>query len=353
VNATVRILAIDHDPGSLAALVRALHPYEVASPPAGSVLETYARELRPDLVLVDLDTSSQDAVEVTRRFKSDPATSRLPLLITAASSRRSDVARALQNGADDHVTKPFHHHELHSRVRNLIENHRLRATLDGQTAGVSWSDLLIGLCPEITSHLAVIRDSTEVIARTAGESGRNQLDRVLAATRRISDLVNALQACAGPRTRQHRPTDLADVLRRAAQVTQGSLAQGGVWIEVDDQLAPLMVITDGAHLLDAFTGALLATTQLLPAGGRVAIRGSVRGDGIAVEFDCCADGPRARSLLGRVGPAKVADEPGTPRDEFAVVRMIVEEHGGRFFIEDRAGGGSIVRFELPDSPDLD
>lgn len=76
-------------------------------------LESFERE-RPDLVILDLGLPDIDGIEVCRRVRERADT---PILILSARGSEAEKVAALDQGADDYVTKPFGPEELMARVR--------------------------------------------------------------------------------------------------------------------------------------------------------------------------------------------------------------------------------------------
>jgi two-component system KDP operon response regulator KdpE len=68
----------------------------------------------PDLVLLDLGLPDGDGSEVTRRIRE---WSTLPILVISARDAETSKVKALDEGADDYITKPFGAAELMARVR--------------------------------------------------------------------------------------------------------------------------------------------------------------------------------------------------------------------------------------------
>ncbi len=66
-----------------------------------------ARELRPDLILVDMQLPDIDGHEVLRRLQADPATAAAPCIALSANVLTEDVERALAAGFADYWTKPI------------------------------------------------------------------------------------------------------------------------------------------------------------------------------------------------------------------------------------------------------
>jgi DNA-binding response OmpR family regulator len=72
------------------------------------------RELKPDLVILDIMLPGLDGIEVCKRIRKD---SDVPVIMLTAKAREIDKVVGLEVGADDYVTKPFGMMELIARVR--------------------------------------------------------------------------------------------------------------------------------------------------------------------------------------------------------------------------------------------
>lgn len=77
-----------------------------------------ARQLRPDLVVLDWMMPRMNGLEVCAALRSeaDPALARTPVLLLTAKAQEPDLERGFAAGATDFVAKPFSTRELVSRV---------------------------------------------------------------------------------------------------------------------------------------------------------------------------------------------------------------------------------------------
>ncbi len=75
---------------------------------------TEAATKRPDVVLLDLGLPDMDGLVVLKRLRE---WSRVPVIVLSVREREEDKIAALDNGADDYVTKPFSAGELLARLR--------------------------------------------------------------------------------------------------------------------------------------------------------------------------------------------------------------------------------------------
>lgn len=139
---TPRLLAID-DSDLIHKLLRTrlqLEQVEIHSAMTADEGITLARELQPEVVLLDIDLDGQDGFEVLTRLKEDARTRDIAVIFVSASCEIMDRVRCLDLGAIDFIAKPFEMAELKARVRAAIRVQQLlrmleqRAQLDGLTA---------------------------------------------------------------------------------------------------------------------------------------------------------------------------------------------------------------------------
>ena len=82
----------------------------------GSMGLDLARQHHPDLVLLDLHLPDLPGWEVLRALKGDPATSDIPVIIASADATPGQIARLIDAGALEYLTKPLDIHELLAAV---------------------------------------------------------------------------------------------------------------------------------------------------------------------------------------------------------------------------------------------
>ena len=108
------VFVVDDDAGVRRMIAAGLrHRFGVHAMPIAGAEEalTWARTVRPVLILTDLMMPILDGAELTRRIKADPATADIPVVVMSGGG---PVARdrALAAGADDFVAKPIHFAQL-------------------------------------------------------------------------------------------------------------------------------------------------------------------------------------------------------------------------------------------------
>jgi DNA-binding response OmpR family regulator len=134
-----------------------------------------ARELQPDLIVLDLMLPALDGYRVLRELRQGGHT--VPVIILTARTEEADKVRGFRLGADDYVTKPFGILELIARVEAVIRRsgagarpgHTVRfgdVTIDAGTRTVHKGDRAVALTPmEFNLLLALVRRQGVVASR--------------------------------------------------------------------------------------------------------------------------------------------------------------------------------------------
>jgi adenylate cyclase len=125
---------VDDNPTNLEVLRVRLNAqgYEVVTAVDGEDALKQARELEPDLVLLDIMMPKLDGISVLKELKGDTTFSFTPVILVTAKADTRDVVNGLEAGGDDYLTKPFEHAALVARVRSLLRIKELHDTVQSQ-----------------------------------------------------------------------------------------------------------------------------------------------------------------------------------------------------------------------------
>jgi len=118
------ILIVDDIRENIQLLADILHAegYRIASSTSGVQLPKIARNLRPDLVLLDIEMPDMKGYEACRRLKQATETREIPVIfISAHRQMPEDIVKGFKVGASDYITRPFSRAELLARLRNNLE----------------------------------------------------------------------------------------------------------------------------------------------------------------------------------------------------------------------------------------
>ncbi|MER9236928.1 response regulator [Mesorhizobium sp. M0622] len=106
--------------------------YEVATAADGEEGFAKARELTPDLILLDIMMPKLDGISVVRLLKQDISLQAIPVILVTAKADTRDVVEGLDAGGDDYLTKPFEQRALLARVRSMLRQKALHDTVASQ-----------------------------------------------------------------------------------------------------------------------------------------------------------------------------------------------------------------------------
>jgi DNA-binding response OmpR family regulator len=119
----IRILVVEDEERIRAVLKYNLEfdGFEVHLAEEGRTGLRMAREIKPDLILLDWMMPEMDGLQVLSELKRDEATKDIPVFMLTAKSMMGEVGRALYEGADDYLTKPFDVVELGQMLKLKLE----------------------------------------------------------------------------------------------------------------------------------------------------------------------------------------------------------------------------------------
>ena len=150
----MQILVVDDEPQITRVLRASLqgsgHEVQVAQD-GTAALDLFLKR-QPDLVITDLSMPGMDGIELTREIRSRAQT---PVIVLSVRNQDSAKIAALDEGADDYITKPFSIQELLARVR--VQMRRMGADTEPLESMLELGDFRV----EIDRHRVLVR-GTEV-----------------------------------------------------------------------------------------------------------------------------------------------------------------------------------------------
>jgi len=118
-----QILVIDDDPGLLSVCSVGLQAlgHLVRTAETGTDGLSQAALHAPDVIVLDLGLPDLDGLDVCKRVRT---WSDVPIIVLSADGSEDRKVEALDQGADDYMTKPFGMRELHARVQVALRHHK-------------------------------------------------------------------------------------------------------------------------------------------------------------------------------------------------------------------------------------
>jgi len=100
--------------------------------------ESAQRELDavlPDAILLDWMLPGQSGIALAKKWRADPRTKGVPILMLTARGDEPDKVAGLDAGADDYITKPFSTQEMLARIRAVLRRRAPEQVTDSVTIG--------------------------------------------------------------------------------------------------------------------------------------------------------------------------------------------------------------------------
>jgi two-component system, cell cycle response regulator DivK len=118
--ATILLVEPDHACRDVYSTYFAHLGYEIATASTGRDGLDRAREMRPDVVVIEIGLPDADGFDVVRRLKEDFATTEITIVALTAYARRTDRARCLEAGCDLYLAKPVAPTALRVAIDGLL-----------------------------------------------------------------------------------------------------------------------------------------------------------------------------------------------------------------------------------------
>ena len=155
-----KVLIIDDTPANLQTLGRALaSEYDLHIANSGAIGLKLAREVHPDIILLDVMMPEMDGYEVCQRLKADEHLECIPVVFVTALCDLDAEAKGLQLGAVDYLSKPINVNIARHRIHNLILMERLRREVEAQR------DHLEEMVQARTEALSIAKEAAESASR--------------------------------------------------------------------------------------------------------------------------------------------------------------------------------------------
>lgn len=308
-----------------------------------------ALEIRPHMVVLDVNLPDIDGHAVCRALRAERALTGLPVLMLTVRDNEADILAGLEAGADDYVPKDSAPEIILARVRRLI-SYRQMATLSVLNEQlVQIGRLLAGIVHEIRAPLSVIRGNAELMRLALGldHDTNRWIDPIIRNAQilqlRLEHLMAAVRT--GPPVLQ--PIAIGPLVAEAADLfLKGTDPRGGkvaIIAQIDPDLPP--VLADPGRIIQVVLNLIANAYEAIAEhrrGGTIRLSGHrVEEDGTWVRVDIVDDGPGIPDgIKERVfEPFFTTKSTGSGYGLY-LASEIVREHGGRLTARNCPEGGA-------------
>ncbi len=318
-----------------------------------------ARQVRPHVVILDVNLPDMSGLDVCRAIRADLEVSSLPVLMLTVRHDDTDVLAGIEAGADDYVAKDSAGAIILGRVRRLIEFRQMSglAMLNQQLAQVG--RLLAGIVHEIRGPLAVIRGNAELLRlkAVAGDDNEKWIDSIISSSRLLQIRLDHLMAAVRNGSTEVQIIDLAPLIKESIELFVKGLPPGEQPVRIaSDCKGPVpRVRVDPGRLMQVLLNLLSNARDVIVGAKRtghvvMTLASAQADDRSWVTIEVADDGPGVpEAYLDRIfEPFFTTREEGTGYGLY-LASEILKEQSGRITVRNNPGGGATFTIWLPEA----
>jgi two-component system, sensor histidine kinase and response regulator len=353
---------VDDEPSNLTVIELLLSQvdYQLAYFDRGMPMLEAMQHMLPDLILLDVMMPGIDGIELCHRLKRDERTKHIPIIMVTALSSREDLARCLEAGADDFISKPLNGLELRARVRSLL---RIKRQYDELQGLLHVRDEMLQLRMDL-SHM-VIHDLRNPLAnillscqilqmRGLDDRTGQKIQQIEYAGHRLESMIDGLLVTAklesGKLALHPTIVDLTDLVESVSAEFAAIAQQQGVTLVQERADAPVLIQGDAALLRRVLDNLLSNALKFAPDQSEVTLAVLAHDDQVLLQVRDRGKGvsPELREQIF----AKFEIGQHLPQMKqiglgLAFCKMVVEAHGGQIQVGDHHPIGCMFTITLP------
>ncbi|HBE18049.1 MAG TPA: hybrid sensor histidine kinase/response regulator [Cyanobacteria bacterium UBA11149] len=349
------ILVIDDDPDNFDVIETLLCHENYHFNYASSGIKALDRldTIAPDIILLDVMMPDMNGIEVCRRIKTNPNWRHIPIIMVTALSSKEDLARCLDTGADDFLSKPVNGIELRARIRSLL---RIKQQYDALQASLQIrQDMSNMIVHDLRNPLTSIMLSCEMLKLTdLAELQQKKIKQIGIASKHLESLIDSLLIMAkleaGHMLLNLTDVDLITMTEMVVSDIQPMASQRRIELISHLPDSQKFIKLDSSLFRRVLDNLLMNAIKFSPKDSKIVveidypshidaiIRVIDRGPGVSQELkQRIFDKYEVGSFFADVKQTGLG---------LAFCKMAVEAHGGTIYISDNQPRGSIFTVEI-------
>jgi len=122
-----------------------------------------AKEVKPDLILLDIQMPELNGIEVCKVLKKDERTRDIPVIFVTASTDNGTLKEAFESGGNDYVRKPVNKIELLARIKSVLLHKKMEKKLMEEEKLNGVLEMAGGICHELNQPMQVVSGYSELL----------------------------------------------------------------------------------------------------------------------------------------------------------------------------------------------
>jgi signal transduction histidine kinase len=355
------LLVVDDEPDNFDVIEILLFKenYQLHYVSSGKAALNFLAEKLPDVIILDVMMSDMDGIQVCKKLKSNPQWSHIPILIVTALVAKEDLARCLDAGADDFLSKPVNGLELRARVNSML---RIKQQYDAiQSALKLKEEMTSSIVHDLRNPITNIQLACDLLASAnLPPKPQKKVVQIATAIQRLRSLVDDILIVArvesGRLSLNLSEVDLAEMgacvladfeaIAASKQIQLvGDLPEIGNKLPLDANLVRRVIDNLLANAIKFSPPASQIKLQInYPQSPNCQVRIGVFDAGPGVSE------AKRQVIFEKYEVGNVIS--GVPQIGLGLsfCKMVAEAHGGRVFVESNQPEGSIFTVELAALP---
>jgi len=128
-----------------------------------------AKEVKPDLILLDIQMPEMNGIEVCKALRKDEQTYDIPVIFVTASTDNETLKEAFESGGNDYVRKPVNKIELLARIKSVLIHKKMKKKLMEEEKLKGVLEMAGGICHELNQPMQVVSGYSELLLMDMGK----------------------------------------------------------------------------------------------------------------------------------------------------------------------------------------
>ncbi|MFB2970710.1 response regulator [Aerosakkonema sp. BLCC-F183] len=313
-----------------------------------------------DVILLDVMMPVFNGFEVCRTIKANPKWQHIPILMVTALTAKEDLAKGLEMGADDFISKPVSGIELRARVRSMLRiKHQydmLQELLQVKEASLQLrEDMAYAIVHDLRNPLASILFACDILSMADLDlKQKKRVDRIVSSGQRLKFLIDNLlimaKIDAGKLVLNCTEVDLYNIAKDVISEFQQIANQNQVKLIAHLPKPGKIFHLDDSLIRRVIDNLLSNAIKFSPSKGQVELKIDYLseekfqiqvkdwGKGVSEEL--------RQSIFEKYEVGELAKGVAQTGLGLSFCKLVVEAHGGRIFVESNQPKGAIFTVEI-------